>query len=284
VIFSGRGDRAFGVRGSSIQSNHLGNSLRADAFFSILCEGKSMAQGKKKRALGKLMLAAAAGLAGMAEQAHADLRIDVRAIAASAGTVTGGGKSVALVSVGDTITLGVFGQISGTNGANDELLQLASGSITSGVVGLKGNLSGGVVAPFNGGSSQNGSVADIDSDGDLDVGSIGTTITGKFLARSDTLTAGTSNLDAQSEEVKIGQFTFTYTGGSASAFINFVPRTGTSAAATWFEDGEENTSSHNPSNGVFTAGTPVQVSVVPEPGTLTVAALAGLALLARRRN
>jgi hypothetical protein len=282
VIFSGRGDRALGFEGH--QFNHLGNSLRADAFFSIICEGKSMAQGKKKRALGKLMLAAAAGLAGVAEQAHADLRIDVRAIAASAGTISGGGKSVALVSLGDTITLGIFGQTSGTNGANDELLQVASGSITSGVVGLKGNLSGGVVAPFNGGSSQNGSVADIDSDGDLDIGSTGTTATGKFLARSNAQEGGTA-VDAQREEVQIGQFVFTYTGGSASAFINFVPRTGTSAGAIWFEDGEESLpASHNPTNGAFTASTPVQVSVVPEPGTLTVAALAGLALLARRRN
>jgi hypothetical protein len=261
----------------------LSNSLRADAFFSILCEGKSMAQGKKKRALGKLMLAAAAGLAGMAEQAHADLRIDVRAIAASAGTISGAGKSVALTSLNDTITLGIFGQISGTNGVNDELLQVASGSITSGAVGLKGDLGGGVVAPFNGTASQNGTPADFDSDGDLDIGSTGTTSTGKFLARSNSQEGGTSNVDAQREEVQIGQFTFIYTGGSASAFINFVPRTGTSAGALWWEDGEVPTS-HNPTNGVFTAGTPVQVSVVPEPGTLTVAALAGLALLARRRN
>src|SRR6185436_7324378 len=93
-------------------------------------------------------------------------------------------KEVTFTSGNGTVVIAAFARVSGTNGINDEQIQMAHGSLSS-VGALLGNLSGSVVAPFNGSLFQNGSVQDIDGDTDLDIGSTGTTSVGKFVARAD---------------------------------------------------------------------------------------------------
>jgi len=235
--------------------------------------------------MGKLAAAAvgAVGLAGFAaDQADAALIVDVRATGGSAGVIVTP-KNVTLTAPGDTVILSVFARINGTNGTNDESLSSNHGSLSSGVGTLLGNLAGGRSAPFTGSSSQNGSVQDIDGDGDLDIGSTGSSVTGKFVARSDAPTV-LPPTDANSGEVQIGQFTFTYTGGAGETFANFITRknqTGGNlfSAATWFQDGI----SSAPTTDVYDIGAPVHL-VIPEPTSAALMGLASLGLLARRRN
>ena len=83
-----------------------------------------------KRKAGKLMAAAvgAAGFMGLgSSHADATLIIDLRATASVGGVIAPGGKSVAVVA-GNTVTLGIFARVSGTNGNNaDEWLQSVGG-------------------------------------------------------------------------------------------------------------------------------------------------------------
>jgi len=244
------------------------------------------------RSMGKLAAAAigAVGLAGFAaSQADASLIVDVRATGGTGGTgVSSGGKQVVFGAQGDTVVLTVFARITGTNGANDESLSSAHGSVATGPSipggsGLLGNLSGGRLSPFTGASSQQGSVQDIDADGDLDIGSTGSTVTGKFVARADAPVVLPA-ISAQAGEIAIGQFTFTYTGGGTDTFANFITRknqTGGNlfSAATWFEDGI----SSAPTTSLYDVGTAVHLAV-PEPTSAALMGLGALGLLARRKK
>lgn len=239
------------------------------------------------RKTGKLLAAAvgAAGLAGFgASKADAALLIDVRATGATtAGTGVVDPKTVVLSGVGDTVTLGVFAAVSGTNGVNDEGFTSVFGLLNS-VGGLKGNLSGGYVpAFFTAGVSQNGSVVDWDSDGDLDIGLSPTSSsgTGKFAARS----TATTPMPSIGGSVLIGEFVFTATSATDITDVNFRFRTlngaNVAAAGLWFEDGS--TVSKNPTLSPSAVGVPVNISI-PEPASLGLMALASVGLLGRRRK
>jgi hypothetical protein len=189
---------------------------------------------------------------------------------------------------GDVITLDLYAQIRGTNGLNDETFLSAYGSVIS-TGALLGTLAGGVVAPFNSTGFQNGAQVDLDLDGDLDVGapanSTGAAVSSFFLARSLFATPGTTVIDANTSEIRIGTFTFTVTGGGPETLINFVRRTDAvggnlAGAASWFEDGAPK----SPTSSTYAVGSPVQ-AIIPEPGSTTAAAIAlGLALFGRRRR
>jgi hypothetical protein len=234
--------------------------------------------------------AAAAASASLATfgtaPANAGLIIDVRAIGGSAAIADP--KSVLFSAPGDTVTLGLFARVSGTNGIHDETIQSVYGSVVSAGNPKFDATSSSVVAPFNGTSFQNGSIQDIDSDGDLDLGSAGSASTGKFFARSSSPTSAGIVVDANTGEVQIGVVTMTYTDGFGADYaFNFVPRTNNganvTAAALWFEDGS--TIGKNPSSGSFTAGTPVTLGAFdPEPGSLGLLSLCSVGLLARRRR
>jgi len=178
------------------------------------------------------------------------------------------------------------------------------------------------VGPFGGAGSNSGATSDFDGDGDLDIGSTGTDPTPMWSGRSSgqtyTLvskknpgpvtalgwwTANTTGggtafapdgggpnsgkpqtalIDATTSEQLLAEFAWVVTGSSGVAALNFVPRPANDAgAATWFEDGSP--TAKNPGTGSFTAGTPVNVAV-PEPTALGLLGIAGLGLLARRRN
>jgi len=288
---------------------------------------------------GKLLAAAVAsvGLAGFAaSQADASMVIDVRALTVTAGagnSVISGGKSVVLgnATSGATVTLGVFARISGTNTAqqvidlngdgselmtiNDDTIQSIVGAFTSGTGPLKGNMGSAVAGPnnvypttanpFNAAGATNGAFADFDSDGDLDLGALGTDPTNMWAARAAAPTLGAhtdvnakgyssapfasfnnntndSLIDATTSEVRVGTLRFIATGGGGSTDLQFVVRQNGDAAGLWFEDGV--TTGKNPTNSPFSTGTPVNVATVPEPATVGLLGLASLGLLARRRK
>jgi len=70
-------------------------------------------------------------------------------------------------------------------------------------------------------------------------------------------------------------------GGAAGPAAQ--PRTnGDASTALWFEDGV--TTGKNPSNSPFSVAAPVNVQLVPEPGSIGLLGIASLGLLARRRT
>jgi hypothetical protein len=287
----------------------------------------------RRRTLNILASAAsAAALATVAaSRADAGLMIDVRIVGVSAGGTMLNPKLFATNgNTGFTVTLGVYGRVSGLNNVqnigdldgngdapdtqNDDSLNIVTGNFQS-IGGLLGNMNstGGQlnynsrVVPFNGNGSQNGVAADWDSDGDLDIGALGTDPTNMFVIRANATTfaavqngtikswdsAGTfgANTDdtiinANASELRFGTIRFIVGANpNASVAINFVPRpTFDAGSALWFEDGI--VTGKTPGTGSYTVGAPVN-SFIPEPGAVAAVAPAGIAalgLLARRRN
>jgi MYXO-CTERM domain-containing protein len=266
-----------------------------------------------KRVTGKLIAAAvgAVGLMGVgADRADAGLTIDVTAVTAIGGAIINNSKSVTFTGVGQTVTLNLIGQIRGTNSISDEAFKLQQGSIlTSGA--LLGDLSFGgtrddnpgavdpdpanagnivqsnLVDPFDGLASSDGDFVDLDSDGDIDVGSTGSNQENYFVARAPAATNGTNVGNGSAgagDDRLIGRVKFTYTGGDGSTLANFIVRTDGGnpvfSAAVWAEDGAGKT----PDVATYAAGSPVSFQAVPEPTGLALAALGAIGLVARRRS
>jgi hypothetical protein len=96
----------------------------------------------------------------------------------------------------------------------DEGLQIAVGSLLSSDISggaVRGNLSATLTSPFNALGSSNGVQADLDADGDLDIGSKNTSSTTSFLfARSASMTT-TGTAVTKGQAFKIADAVFTVT-------------------------------------------------------------------------
>ncbi len=246
-----------------------------------------------------------------ASSARASLVVDLRAVTVNG--VSTFNKNIN-ASVGSTICLDVVVRVSGTNATqsvgdfdgsspandtrNDDTFSTLTGAFqSSGFV--KGDFSannfggGGLtLAPYSGAGAQAGAATDFDSDGDLDLGALGSDPTNMWYARANAPQTATSSqsttlgtrlgssagntfvedvggpnahvpntriIDATTDEILVGELVWHVTGGGGHTRINFVSKTGNDAA-TWFEDGSA--TQKNPGNSPFAVGAPVDVHVI----------------------
>jgi len=196
--------------------------------------------------------------------------------------------------------------------SNDDTLQTMVGSFQSvgPLTGNMGNAQGPNTLyrisspPFIGPALQNGTFQDWDSDGDLDVGANGTdsapmwvgrtaavatamlqngTTKGFFSGGSFTAQPEDTIIDPTTQELRVGTLRFIVTNQGLQSLVNFVPRPTTDAgSALWFEDGAA--TGKTPGSSPYSIGAPVTVTPVPEPVAIGMLGIAGLGLLARRRN
>ena len=230
----------------------------------------------------------------MAGAANAALNIDLRATGVSGGGVLGTAKSVTGVVPGSVVSFDIFAVVTGTNGVlTDDKFISAGGSFISGGGSTKGTLLADVVRstfnsdgdPVTTGFDANGfSVGlqqDLDGDGDLDVGSNTDSDAANFwAARFGAAPAGSNagSLTPLTAGRKIGTGTFTVTEAGTATNINFDGRNA-STAANYFQDNVTiQEASQNGVQGILVSGVGV-----PEPTTLSLAGLAGLAMVRRRR-
>lgn len=177
----------------------------------------------------------------------------------------GGGKTVTNPTVGQKINLEVWVTITGSdNDITNEQLQFAAGSILSTNIGggvVKGNLTSTLVAPFNAAGSQNGTAADLDGDGDLDIGSNTPSVGDNFLiARSASMTtSGTAVTKGQAFKIATAQFTVTSLLTGNETDIKFRQRGTNNNTTIYNEDGNLKVSP----TGVLTEGTGVQITRTP---------------------
>jgi len=243
-----------------------------------------------KRISTMLLSGAAVGL--MAGAANAGLNIDIRATGVTGGGTVANTKSVTGVTNGSVVTFDIFAVITGTNTVNsDDKMVSVAGSWRSSNGGLKGDALADYVRTFensdgilvNGYDASGASVGlqqDLDGDGDLDVGSNNDSAANDFWAVRFQSTAGQTagtNINGR----KIGFGTFTVTNSAGSTILNFDGRNA-STAANYFQDNNFiSEASNDGAVGLTIAGG--AGGVTPEPATLSLAGLAGLAMVRRRR-
>jgi len=198
---------------------------------------------------------------GLEERQMLTLTVDVRA--------ADGSKSIELSNIGQVVNLQVWAEITDPqNQPTEDGLQDLAGSFLGTNVGpgpVAGNLAATLVSPFNYIASQNGTVQDLNGDGNLDVGSNNnSSVTNFFYARSQFLeTSSSGTIVGNALEFEIGTLTYTVThlnyGGETD--INFRPRgpAADTIAAVWQEDGQ----GLNDTTGTFTAGAPFVVTAPP---------------------
>jgi hypothetical protein len=268
------------------------------------------------------MLLSGAALTGLGVSvANAGLLIDVRAISVN-GVNVADPKNIPVVNVGDTVLFRVFADVTGTDGTLPDCFQSLSGSFLSSGGTTRGNLQApAITAPFNGTGSSPGTLTDLDSDGDTDIGSNNPgDPAGFFLVRSGAL-SGPRSSDNQGQSVYppgaapvaipggteyrlVTAMRMVITTAGSTTNVNFSPRL-SNTAGVWALDATEVQTQVSDPNGdpatqytytggqSFTDGSLVQVGTpvaigpggtVPEPASLGLAGLATLGLLGRRRK
>ena len=248
------------------------------------------------------MLLSGAVVGASAGVVNAAMNIDIRATGVTNGGTLVNNKTVTGTVAGSVVSFDIFAVIVGTNTstADDKFISVA-GSWRSSNGGLLGDIAadlfrsvtdpetGDVLTPgFDGLGSSVGLQQDLDGDGDLDVGSNTDSNAENFWAARFALApagSGAGSLSPTTGGRRIGFGTFTVDGGGiSSTLINFDGRSATTSA-NYFQDGQ--TVQQPSSDGLV----PLSVSgdggggggTVPEPATLSLAGLAGLALVRRRR-
>jgi hypothetical protein len=218
--------------------------------------------------------------------ATAGLKYDLR--------VTGGGTNAIVTANGQVISIDVFAVVTGASGnAAVEGFQNGFGAISSSTGGnIKGNLSAALVNTFKASGATTGKVQDLDSDGDTDLGSTANTYSTDFVfarAGSMQITGGTAITDGV--EFKLATLSFTVT--SVANFGDFSPITlafrvpsftqPLEISALWTVDGLAQNANGLNGGSAPTVGSSVLIAV-PEPTSVALLGLAGLALVARRRR
>ncbi|MBC8107076.1 MAG: hypothetical protein H7Z14_10840 [Anaerolineae bacterium] len=236
--------------------------------------------------ISKLLLTGAV-VGGMAGVANAGLNIDVRATGVN-GAPLGAGQTSKLIPVaaaGDVVSFDIFAVVTGTNATlTDDKILSVSGSFRS-TGALLGTLAADYVRsveepPFSGYDAPGASVGlqqDLDGDGDLDVGSLNDGAAANFWAARFILTSGQS-AGVGINGRRIGFGTFTVGAGGGQTVVNFVGRSA-ATAANYFQDNV--TVAEASQDGAL--GITILGGTLPDPATLSLAGLAGLALGRRRR-
>jgi len=230
----------------------------------------------------------------MAGAASASLNIDIRATGVNGNPLSAGQttKLIPTVSVGDVVFFDIFAVVTGTNTSNaDDKIISVSGSWKSSNGGLRGNIGASpvlssddpVVNGYDGLGSSVGFQQDLDGDTDLDLGSNNDSSAENFwAARYVQAPAGqTAGPNINGRKIGFGSFTVTAVPAGTNTVVNFFGRNA-NTAANYIQD---NVTVSEPSqNGAIglTIGTGGG-GTTPEPATLSLAGLAGLAMVRRRR-
>lgn len=209
----------------------------------------------------------AAGLAGLGvSAANAALVVDVR--------LPGSGGNSLFVTTGQVVPMEIWARI--TPSANGNGLVSLSGSLISSNGGILANLTAARDSNWDASGSQAGTIQDLDGDTDLDIGSnTPSSATGYWAVRADS-----APNPVPGDSFLIGTVTATVGAlNGATTVVSFRPRGNGNTHALWLEGGVV----VNPSTSQFLAGDGVTL-FIPEPASLGLAGIAGLGLLARRRQ
>jgi len=267
-----------------------------------------------RKPVAKILGAALVATLGLVGTANANLIFDVRAVSATGTTIVNNTKSVTVGGANDVITFDVYVVIT-TPGATPGYLNsqgvlavtnAVGTGITKGVMSPNGAVmsAGGTgvgIAPFNGTAAQLGKLQDVFGNGNTDIGALGYTPLGvsgttrnsvDFLdMNSDAMvTTGWTTQGDGSVSQKLGSFKYAIsTPGLVATTINFIPRGSslgvpTVTSATW-NDSTGTGVTPSPTDN-FSGGADVVLGGgnIPEPASLGVLALGGVALMARRRR
>jgi hypothetical protein len=210
----------------------------------------------RRRMRSAATLAAGALLAGGVGVARADLpsvEFDLR--------VHGTGEKEATVgNGGEYVLLDLYAVLHDLDGdPSNDSLGIASGNFRSSTGGLLGNLFAlQPPPPFNSLGSTAGTPADLDGDGDLDIGTNGTSASGAYAVRSGAVVD-----NPPGGQLIAHVLFFTQPFGSAdSTEVNYLQRTVSTGLLAAFDGGPLR--SPSPDTFTFSDGTPVVVSGVPE--------------------
>jgi len=174
------------------------------------------------------------------------------------------------------------------NSANDGF-QLTNNALTSIDSGALGDLSPVTVntAVLDSGTSLGGTQMNRDANPDLEVGGADPGVAAGWITLSTGTAAKFGPGGAGNPEFLLGTTTWTYTGGQGSTNVNLEMRVRTSGNAVQQQTVKYNTDgvahSERGDNTNIAVGSPVTVTVVPEPAALGLLGLGALAGLRRRR-
>lgn len=268
-----------------------------------------MSMGFARRVALTLAVAVAAGLFVSAAQAGLVIDLRLKGVTGTAFQIVDTKKVQYTYDGTGSIQFEAWAIITGADGnaGLEGLLGMFGSFYSSNVDGgvVKGNLSSALVSQWKGTGFVEGAVADLDGDGDMDIGStVSTSAAGWFspisaFSPSYTTPANSSNVPPNAFEalpnggfaVKLADLTFTLTGDvaapPASAVTNlaWVGRTKTGATvhpATWQQDGVTTIRLTTTGTSIGSTG---PIEIVPEPASIALVTLLGAVALVwfRRR-